>query len=90
MFGKNLNGLISEKLTSKIDFKGSVYVYLTVTENAEIENKNQVLPQTDEIDKLFKEATEKIRLNLENIKRKLSNPDYGRALYLNKTCYNSI
>ncbi|WP_416441740.1 hypothetical protein ACH3O9_14700 [Leeuwenhoekiella sp. A16] len=33
---KNLNRLISEKLTSEIEFKGSVYIYLTVTENAEI------------------------------------------------------
>jgi hypothetical protein len=66
-----LNELISEKLTSGIKFKGSVYVYLTVTENSEIQNiKVKSYPQTDEIDKLFKEATEKIEVRPGKYKRK--------------------
>lgn len=68
---KNLNGLISEKLTSEIEFKGSVYIYLTVTENAEIKDiKVKSYPQTDEIEKLFKEATEKIVVKAGKFKNK--------------------
>ena len=58
-----LNELINEKLSFEIEFKGSVYVYLTVTENAEIQNiKVKSYPQTNEIDNLFREAIEKIEV----------------------------
>jgi len=69
-----LHELISEKLTSEIEFKGSVYIYLTVTENAEIKDiKVKSFPQTDEIDKLFKEATEKIEVKAGKYKKNTVN-----------------
>ena len=70
---KNEN-LISEKLNSKTEFKGSVYVYLTVTEKAEIiDIKVKSYPQSDKIDKLIKEATEKINVKAGKYKRKTVN-----------------
>ncbi|MCG7503313.1 hypothetical protein MHM83_15705 [Tenacibaculum sp. Mcav3-52] len=66
-----LNELINEKLTSEIEFKGSVYIYLTVTENAEIQNiKVKSYPQTNEIDKLFTEAIKKIDVRPGKYKKK--------------------
>ncbi|WP_431164845.1 hypothetical protein [Tenacibaculum halocynthiae] len=68
---RNLNLLISEKLNSESEFKGNVYVYLTVTEKAKIiDIKVKSYPQSDEIDKLIKEATEKINVKAGKYKRK--------------------
>lgn len=68
---RNLNRLISEKLNSESEFKGNVYVYLTVTEKAKIVDiKIKSYPQSDEIDKLIKEATEKINVKAGKYKRK--------------------
>ncbi len=45
---KNLNGLIREKLNSETDFKGNVYIYLTVTEKVKIMDiKVKSYPQSD-------------------------------------------
>ncbi|MEE3999304.1 hypothetical protein V1T75_03050 [Tenacibaculum sp. FZY0031] len=67
-----LNELINEKLSFEIEFKGSVYVYLTVTENAEIQNiKVKSYPQTNEIDNLFREAIEKIEVIPGKYKKKV-------------------
>jgi hypothetical protein len=69
---KNLNGLISEKLNSKSEFKGNVYVYLTVTEKAEIiDIKVKSYPQSDEIDKIVKQATEQIKVRPAKYKKKV-------------------
>lgn len=69
---KKLHELISEKLPSDINFKGSVYVYLTVTENKEIKNiKVKSYPQTKEIDNIFKEAVEKIEVRPGKYKKKV-------------------
>jgi hypothetical protein len=69
---KNLNGLISEKLTSETKFKGSVYVYCTVTEKAEIiDIKVKSYPQSDEIDKIIKQATEQIKVRPAKYKKKV-------------------
>lgn len=68
---RNLNRLISEKMNSESEFKGNVYVYLTVTEKAKIiDIKVKSYPQSDEIDKLIKEATEKINVKPGKYKRK--------------------
>ena len=69
---KNLNGLISEKLNSETEFKGNVYVYLTVTEKAEIiDIKVKSYPQSDEIDKIVKQATEQIKVRPAKYKKKV-------------------
>lgn len=71
---KNLKALISEKLNSEIKFKGSVYVYLTVSKKAEIfDIKVKSYPKSDEIDKLVKEATEKINVKAGKYRRKTVN-----------------
>ncbi|MDX6748124.1 hypothetical protein SHK09_15105 [Polaribacter sp. PL03] len=71
---KNLKKLISENLKSETEFKGSVYVYLTVTKKAEIiDIKVKSYPQSNEIDKLIKEATEKITVKAGKYKRKTVN-----------------
>jgi hypothetical protein len=67
---KTLRSLISEKLSTKTEFKGSVYVYLTITEKSEIiDIKIKSYPQTDKIDILIKEATEKINVKAGKYKR---------------------
>jgi hypothetical protein len=69
---KILNGLISEKLNSEMEFKGNVYVYLTVTEKAEITDiKVKSYPQSDEIDKIIMQATEQIKVRPAKYKKKL-------------------
>ncbi|WP_181364032.1 hypothetical protein [Algibacter marinivivus] len=69
---KNLNGLINEKLNSETEFNGNVYVYLTVTEKAEIiDIKVKSYPQSDEIDKLIKQATEQIKVRPAKYKKKV-------------------
>lgn len=69
---KKLNGLISEKLNSETEFKGSVYVYLTVTEKAEITNiKVKSYPQSDKIDKIIKQVTEQIKVRPAKYKKKV-------------------
>ena len=70
---EKLRELINEKMISEIEFKGNVYVYvyLTVTEKGEIEDiKIKSYPKTDEIDKIFKEATEKIEVRPGKYKKK--------------------
>jgi hypothetical protein len=68
---KHLNELISAELNSETDYKGNVYVYLTVTENAEIVDiKVKSYPQSDEIDRLFEEATKKIEVRPGKYKKK--------------------
>ncbi|WP_132723799.1 hypothetical protein [Tenacibaculum sp. M341] len=69
---KKLNKLISAKLNSKIEFKGDVYIYLTVTENAKIVDiKVKSYPQTEEIDKLFTRAIEQIEVKAGKFKNKI-------------------
>ena len=68
---KTLRSLISEQLSTKTEFKGSVYVYLTVTEKSEIiDIKIKSYPQNDKIDIIIKEATEKINVKAGKYKRK--------------------
>ncbi len=67
----NLKKLISEKMNSETEFKGNASVYLTVTKNAEIiDIKVKSYPQSDEIDQLLKEATEKIEVKAGTYKKK--------------------
>lgn len=69
---KNLNGLINEKLNSETEFKGYVFIYLTVTEKAEIiDIKVKSYPQSDEIDILVKQATEEIKIRTAKYKNKI-------------------
>jgi len=69
---KNLNGLINEKLNSETEFKGNVFIYLTVTEKAEIiDIKVKSYPQSDEIDILVKQATEEIKVRTAKYKNKI-------------------
>jgi len=69
---KNLNELIGEKLNSEIEYKGNVYVYLTVTEKAKITDiKVKSYPQSDEIDKIIKQATEQIKVRPAKFKKKV-------------------
>ncbi|WP_299112575.1 hypothetical protein [uncultured Winogradskyella sp.] len=69
---KNLNGLISEQLNSESEFKGNVYIYLTVTEKAEIiDVKIKSYPQSNEIDKIIKKATEQIKVRPAKFKKKV-------------------
>ena len=59
----NLRKLIYQKLNSENDFKGNVYVYLTVTKNAEITNiAVSSYPKSELINNLIKEATESIEV----------------------------
>ncbi|AUC77240.1 hypothetical protein [Olleya sp. Bg11-27] len=68
----NLKELISEKLNSETEFKGDVYVYLTVTEKAEIVDiKVKSYPQSDKIDKKIKQATEQITVRPAKYKKKV-------------------
>ena len=69
---KNLNGLISEKLNFETEYKGNVYVYLTVTGKAEIiDIKVKSYPQSDEIDKIVKQATKQIKVRPAKYKKKV-------------------
>lgn len=69
---KTLKGLINEKLNSETEFKGNVYIYLTVTKKAEIiDIKVKSYPQSDEIDKIIKQATEQIKVRPAKYKRKV-------------------
>ena len=64
--------MISEKLNSETEFKGNVYIYLTVTEKAEIiDIKVKSYPQSDEIDKIIKQATEQIKVRPAKYKKKV-------------------
>ena len=68
---EKLNELINKELTSKIEFKGSIYVYLTVTENAEVHNiKVKSYPQTTDVELLFEKATQKIKVKPGKYKNK--------------------
>ena len=59
----NLSQLISEQLGSKVDYKGRVYIYLTVNEKAEIENINIAsYPNSDEINGLVENATKSLTI----------------------------
>ncbi len=69
---KNLNGLISENLNSESKYKGNVYIYLTVTEKAEIiDIKVKSYPQSNEIDMIIKKATEQINVRPAKYKKKV-------------------
>jgi len=58
-----LKALISRNFTQEMELTGKVYVYLTVTENAQIEDiKVESYPQSNLIDDLIKKATEKIKV----------------------------
>ena len=60
---KNLRELIHQKLNSENDFKGNVYVYLTVTKNEEITDITvSSYPKSELINNLIKEATESIEV----------------------------
>ena len=60
---KKLRKLIYEKLTSENTFKGNVYVYLTVTKDAEITDVSiNSYPKSKEIEELIKEAISKIEV----------------------------
>ena len=69
---KNLNRLISEKLNSETKFKGNVYIYLTVTEKAEIiDIKIKSYPQSNEIDKIIQQTTKQIKVRPAKFKKKV-------------------
>ncbi|MCF7567275.1 hypothetical protein L3X37_02700 [Sabulilitoribacter arenilitoris] len=60
---KKLRKLIYEKLTSENTFKGNVYVYLSVTKDAEITDVSiNSYPKSKEIEELIKEAISKIEI----------------------------
>ena len=68
---RNLKALINEKINSETEFKGNASVYLTVTKNAKIiDIKVKSYPQSDEINQLLKEATEKIEVKAGMYKKK--------------------
>ncbi|MFD0989749.1 hypothetical protein ACFQ1R_06555 [Mariniflexile jejuense] len=54
---KNLRNLIYPKLTSKLNFKGNVYVYLTITEDAQITDLTvNSYPNSESTNDLIEEA----------------------------------
>ncbi len=58
---KNLRKLIYAKLASEIDFKGNVYVYMTVTTDAKITDiAVSSHPKSEKINNLIKEAVENV------------------------------
>jgi hypothetical protein len=71
---RNLKELIINNLNSELSYKGNVNIYLTVTKKAEIiDIKIKSYPQSDIIEKLVKEATEKIKVKAGKYKRKAVN-----------------
>lgn len=62
---RNLRKLIFEKLNEDINFRGSVYVYLTVTKNSEITDISvRSYPKTKDINKKIEEGIEKIKVKV--------------------------
>lgn len=60
---RNLRKLIYQKLTSENNFKGNVYIYLTVTKDAEITDLSvNSYPESKTTNELIKEATENIEV----------------------------
>ena len=58
---KHLRNFIYSNLTSDIDFKGNVYVYLTVTEDAQVTNVTvSSYPKSESANKLIRESIESI------------------------------
>ena len=58
-----LNIMIKKNIDKRIDYLGSVYVYLTITKRAEIADiKIKSYPQSNEINKLILDAVKKIKV----------------------------
>ncbi|AXO79233.1 hypothetical protein DZC78_02170 [Olleya aquimaris] len=58
---QNLRNFIYPKLPSEIEFKGNVYVYLTVTENSEVKNVTvNSYPKSEPTNEIIKEAINSI------------------------------
>ncbi len=62
---KKLRKLIFEKLENNINFRGSVYVYLTVNKDSEIRDINvRSYPKSEDVDQKIKEGTENIKVKV--------------------------